>query len=234
MASSSSIFDFDSSRKDDFDYVLERVKNYGNHLKNVSGRLKKNRQVVTQAVQHNFLPFEYAHKSLRFDPNFVLSLLKQGVSPRILKFVSEEIRDDKNIILAAIEVNANYALANASERLKDNYYIVFEAVTRDGASYIHASERLKDDRSIVLIAVRTCGNLLCDEAKKFSNNLEIVLTALKNKQFGDIKIGDELKDHPEIIKFLEEEKKKLDENDKFYVIQRSESSDNGDFFCDFY
>lgn len=44
--------------------------------------------------------------------------------------------------------NSNLYLLEASERLRDNYDIVLEVVSKDGYNLQYASDRLKDDYNI--------------------------------------------------------------------------------------
>lgn len=58
----------------------------------------------------------------------------------------------KTVVLAAVEHHGE-ALADASERLRDNEEIVFAAVKSRPSAISNASERLKDNKDIALVAV---------------------------------------------------------------------------------
>lgn len=59
-----------------------------------------------------------------------------------LKFISDELKDDKDVVMQAVKDNA-YALQYASERLKDDEDVVFEAMEKNTLAFRFASDRLK-------------------------------------------------------------------------------------------
>ena len=71
-----------------------------------------------------------------------------------LKYASDELKDDKEIFLAAVTQDGS-ALLHASDELKGDKVIVVAAVTQDGSAleYVH-DVRLTYDRDVV----RACGD----------------------------------------------------------------------------
>ena len=74
--------------------------------------------------------------------------------------VSERLKDDKNLLLVAIENGSNldYRLNNsplkfASERLRNDKDIVLTAIHKNSSALEFASDSLKNDKEVVLAAV---------------------------------------------------------------------------------
>ena len=65
-----------------------------------------------------------------------------------LEFASEELRNDKEIVLKAVQ-NRGSALQYASDELKNDREIVLEAIKFDKEAIQYASEEMKNDPEIV-------------------------------------------------------------------------------------
>lgn len=89
----------------------------------------------------------------------------------------EEYENDKDVMLAAVNIDGN-ALEHASEELKCDKDIVQAAVSNDGYALQYASEELKNDRDIVLAAVSNNGCTLQYASRELKADKKIVLAAL--------------------------------------------------------
>merc|ERR1719213_1170837 len=68
---------------------------------------------------------------------------------KVLVFASEELRKDKDVVMAAVKQNGK-ALVFAHESLKSDKEIVMEAVAEGGhVALWHASEELQKDKEIL-------------------------------------------------------------------------------------
>ena len=112
------------------------------------------------------------------DKILILDFLKFGYS-EILGIASAEIKDDSEILLAAININSN-SLNFASDRLRNDKSIVLKAVSQDGDSLGCASDELKNDREVVLVAVSQDGESLEYASDKLKNDREVVGVAVLN------------------------------------------------------
>ena len=90
----------------------------------------------------------------------------------------KQLKDDRNVVLAAVKVNAN-ALEYASEELKDDKEVVLAAVKKSGNALEYTSKKLKDNREVVLAAVKKSGNALRHASEELQGDKEVVLAALK-------------------------------------------------------
>ena len=93
-----------------------------------------------------------------------------------LKFVSDELKNDKEIVLVAV-TEYGVALEYASDTLRNDREVVLAAVRQDGDALVHASDELKNDREIVLAAVHQNGWALQYASEELRNDKEIVLAA---------------------------------------------------------
>ncbi len=96
-----------------------------------------------------------------------------------LSDVSDEFKNDKEIVLAAVS-NKGWTLKYASNELKNNKEIVLAAVSNNGYSLKYASDELKNDKEFVLAAVSNDGWSLQYASNELKNNKEIVLAAESN------------------------------------------------------
>ena len=85
-----------------------------------------------------------------------------------LQYASERLRDDKDVVLAAVKEDG-HTLQFVSDRLRDDKDVVMAAVKQEGYILDYASSRLKDDEEVVLAAI-----------KEYAYVLEIASDRLKN------------------------------------------------------
>merc|ERR1712070_376578 len=64
-----------------------------------------------------------------------------------LKFASEELKNDRSVVLAAV-MQRGTALMYASEEMKCDYYVVLDAVRNNKMAIVHAKGGLRDDDDI--------------------------------------------------------------------------------------
>ena len=122
----------------------------------------------------------YISDRLKNDKKFILNIIL--INPYILKHVNSEMKNNYDIVLAAVTCNIGYGeiLLFASDKLKDNYDIVLAAVNHSGGELQYASDKLKDNYNIVLAAVNNNGNALLFASNNLRNNYDIVLAAVNN------------------------------------------------------
>ncbi|MBQ6182459.1 MAG: DUF4116 domain-containing protein [Clostridia bacterium] len=133
--------------RDNKAFAIRTLSMYGGFLKDVSERLRADKDVVTAAVGSDWNALGYAAEELRGDRDVVLTAV--GHDGYALQFASEELKDDKEIVLSAIAAYEGDVLEYASERLKDDKETVLAAVKRCGDSIGFASERLRHDGDVI-------------------------------------------------------------------------------------
>ncbi len=124
-------------------------------------------------------------KTLENLRNVILEDIRKD--PSSLRYASEELRADREIVLAAVSQDGQgSALEYACKESKSDREIVLAAVSQDGLALEFACKEFKSDREIVLRAVKTLGAALEFACKEFKSDREIVLTALKKDFNGDL------------------------------------------------
>ena len=142
------------------------------------------------------LNLRHASEELRNDREIVLAAVSQYAYA--LEYASEELRNDREIVLAAVSQYA-YALEYASEELRNNREIVLAAVSQNGRALEYASAELRNDREIVLAAVSQYGYALKYASEELRNNHEIVLAAVSQDGYALKYASDELRNDHEFM-----------------------------------
>ncbi len=116
----------------------------------------------------------------------LIAYIQKNKSGYQLCHASESLKDNKDLVLAVIQVDYR-ALCFASDRLKNDEEVVFVAVRQNSRALKHASERLKGDKDTVRAALwqdpwealRSAGEALKDDK-------EFMLFVIKKypKQYG--------------------------------------------------
>lgn len=115
--------------------------------------------------------FKLLPKNLQLDKKFIIKSIIYNYE--IFKLVDEIFKDDPEVALHAINLHTiieknkrsyngvikDSPLKYASDNIKNNYKIVFEAVKRDGDSIHFASTELKNDTDILLESIKSGGGL---------------------------------------------------------------------------
>jgi len=95
-----------------------------------------------------------------------------------LTYASEELRADKDVVLAAVKKDG-WALTYASEELRTDREFVLAAVKHVGSALNYASKELRADRNVVLAAVKQSGWALKFASEDLRADREVVLAAVK-------------------------------------------------------
>ena len=99
--------------------VLEAIKRDDQAFKAIEKSLQFDLDFLTKVLQHNASTFQFFPEAIRDNAEFVLTVLTdtRGVDPHILEWASEKVRDDEQVILAAMELD-HTSYAYASKRMK--------------------------------------------------------------------------------------------------------------------
>lgn len=121
-------------------------------LQYASEELKSNPAVIRDLITRfgtNAL-IQYASDELKKDKDFILEF-------NALQYASEELKDDKEFILQFMQKEGNgmYYVRGVSERLKQDREVVLAAVKSCGEVLIFVPDELKNDREIVIEAVKS-------------------------------------------------------------------------------
>jgi lambda repressor-like predicted transcriptional regulator len=166
-------------------------------LKNNSSPLQNLNQERLQQLMNVLVDgLDNASEELKADKEIVMAAVEQNGNA--LEHASEELKADKEIVMAAVKENG-YVLRDASEELKADKEIVMAAVEQNGDAFDYASEALKADKEIVLAAVKVNGNALEHASEELKADKEIVLAAVKKNGSALRYASDELQNDKDIL-----------------------------------
>jgi len=136
------------------------------------------KEYVLDRVKNDGRALQYASEELRANKEIVLAAIKKAEYPGwALKYASEELRANKEILLEAVK-NDGEALNFASEELRANKEIVLAAVNVNGDVLEYASKELQADKEVVLCAIKECGYALNFASEEFQADKDIVMMAI--------------------------------------------------------
>jgi hypothetical protein len=108
------------------------------------------------------------------DRDMLDSIKKHGCN---LQFVTKSMQDDKEVVLMAVS-DCSHALEFASNRLRADEEVVWEAVRTDGIGLCFASLSLRNNRRLVLVAVSSYGLALQYASPLLCADKEVVNAAV--------------------------------------------------------
>ena len=133
------------------------------------------------------------------DKEFMLALL--AYNGTYLEHASDELKADKEVIMAALQSGYSLPYEHVSDALKTDKDFLLEIVSLDAYCLEFFSEELKQDEQIVLAAAKHFGDAALEfGADKFKTNKNIITEAVKSSS--------------KVLSFLAENEK----NDKNLVI----------------
>jgi len=115
-----------------------------------------------------------------------------------LKYASDKLRGDRALVFEAVHQNGS-TLQQASEEVKADKEVVLEAVQRYGAALQWASEELRADQEIVMEAVKKDGISLEYASEKLRRNKEFALWAVQQDGFALMWLSEELQADKDVV-----------------------------------
>eukprot|EP00546_Thalassionema_frauenfeldii_P013586 CAMPEP_0178916832 /NCGR_PEP_ID=MMETSP0786-20121207/12887_1 /TAXON_ID=186022 /ORGANISM="Thalassionema frauenfeldii, Strain CCMP 1798" /LENGTH=393 /DNA_ID=CAMNT_0020590269 /DNA_START=232 /DNA_END=1413 /DNA_ORIENTATION=- len=141
----------------------------------------------------------HASPELRGNKHFILQVIKlqSAWGSEALKFVSSELKNDKEVVLAAIQ-RTGEALEHASLELRNDKQVAIAAVENQPRAIEFASTKLKNDKELILIAVAKDGLALEYASLELRNNKQVAMTAVANEPFAIQYISPKLRNDKEV------------------------------------
>ena len=156
--------------KNDEEVVLTAIQgwdgvsvNFSYAIKEASEELRSNKNFMRKAIElTDGEAFCGATDELKNDKEMALFAVSHGSAPHqcdpdiILRYASEAIRADKDVVLAAVRRNG-WSLEYASEELKADKDVVLVATINNSWSLTYASPALRADKEFVIELVKRAG-----------------------------------------------------------------------------
>nr|WP_306674589.1 DUF4116 domain-containing protein [Endozoicomonas sp. ISHI1] len=115
---------------------------------------------------------KYASQRVRNDRELVLEAIAKH--PLDLQYASEEMKRDKEVVLAAVNRNG-YCMGHASPKLQDDYEFVMTAVEKSPEALRYASERIRRDKNIINSVIAHSIKFLMDASETVLNDRDYIL-----------------------------------------------------------
>ena len=136
--------------RNDKEIVMVAVRTGRDALLWASDRLRKDGDVILEAVAHNGRALRYAY-AFRDSKEIVLQACK--VDGNALQFASSELRSDVKVASTAVE-QTPYALQYCGKNIQNSYDIVLKAVEQDGMTIRCASRDLQGNFDVGMAACK--------------------------------------------------------------------------------
>jgi hypothetical protein len=177
--------------------VITLVTNNGMLLEKASLELQEDIDVVSAAKTENIQALKYASKKLTSNDEFMTHCI--SVNPSALEFASDNLKNDKGIVLSAVRNPYSNALRYASDDLKNDKDIILVAVKANSMALEYASDDLKNNKDIVLAAVRNDAEALKYASYELKNDANFILESMTNGIFLIKNASRELKSNKEFM-----------------------------------
>ena len=103
----------------------------------------RDKEYILNYIQYNIEILEFIDKELLKDTNFVEKILM--INGLALKYMTEEIKANKRLVIIALKNSAGFALKYASENLKADREVVKEAIKKWRSPLKYASFELQQE-----------------------------------------------------------------------------------------
>lgn len=154
--------------------------------------LQKDKKSVMEAFKrfpNTFGILNNVSEEIRDDEEVIMEAMK--ISPYYFRHASERLRDDKTFVMKAMDTVKWFSLESVSERLRDDKEVVMVAVRKD-INLQYVSERLRNDREVVMEAVVTQGHFELEYASdELKNDKHFIIELIKRdiRMFRDLPIA---------------------------------------------
>lgn len=193
--------------KDNKDLVLQilSVHKYAGILEYLSDEFKNDMTIVMTALSADPHVLPYVSNKLKADPKFI-KIIKPNYKKSLLRYVGEQWGHDRDFVLENVSVKeGGYQIIFASEELKNDREVVLAAISNDDLAFSEIRSKFKKDKSflidavhinplifnkidpqlkldkdIALSAVTKAGWILKNMDESLRNNKKIALAAIKN------------------------------------------------------
>ena len=169
--------------------ALAIVKNNGLNLGLLNPKFLTDKKMVSTAVNNNGQASQFCSPKLQNNEDIILSMtladnalippekITESIvkkNPNAIKFASENLRDNKLLMLGVVSKNG-LMLQYASSRLQDDRDVVLIAVTQNSIAITYASPELRLDKKLAIIAMYNNDWICSHLDDTLQNDREIVL-----------------------------------------------------------
>jgi|MDSW01.1.fsa_nt_gb hypothetical protein len=177
--------------------VLNNVRLDGLLLAGVNERLQGDKRVVLVAVRQHGAALQWASDTMRNDKDVVLASLnsESDVDDCPLQYASDLLLDNREFLIKALALDGR-GIEFVSFDLQDDKELILAATNTEGMQFL--SEELRDDREIVEVSVSNYGMQLEYASARLRNDKAIVMTAVRKHPQALKFASERLQYHPEV------------------------------------
>lgn len=166
------------SLQTDKDIQLKLLELNPSLLDRLDDNAKNDKEIVLFASLIDLDSFRYASSSLKDDGEFVkkiikLCMTKPDLYSSILSEVSDNLKDDREVVLYAVRRDGT-ELQHASVRLQNDLQVVKEAMKSNLAAFKFASEAIKEDKQLISQVINLSGKNLAWLNENYRNDMKFV------------------------------------------------------------
>ena len=142
-------------------------------------KFKNDKEFMLALLAYNGTYLEHASDELKADKEVIMAALKSGYSLPY-EHVSDALKTDKDFLLEIVSLDA-YCLEFFSEELKQDEQIVLAAAKHFGdAALEFGADKFKTNKNIITEAVKSSSKVLSFLAENEKNDKNLVITAVKH------------------------------------------------------
>ena len=163
--------------------MLEVLKNYPDALQYANEKIQTDKDIIDFIIRTQAEALNYA-KHFNQNKELVLFAIEAASDGWILQYVSETLKNDQDVVLAAVKEDsevfqfASIHLRRNKEFIKtiDHHVQICEVIQ-------HADDTIKADKEIMLLAVAQDGLVLKHASKELKNDLQVATVAMKQYSY---------------------------------------------------
>lgn len=135
------------------------------------------REILSIAIASDPRMLGYASEDLQNDREIVLKAIELTANDNLLPYVSETLQNDMEIVLKAVAKSPD-ALDSAGKDFRTVKELVIKVLEKNGCAIRHVSKDLQEDQDVLLTAVGQDGYALSCLNEKGKDNKEVVKKAV--------------------------------------------------------
>lgn len=150
------------------------------------------------------MALRYASQDLRADRNLVEEAVRRNGGDA-LQYATEELRNEPKLVMQALEApkGSSKALAFSAKLAADRTFVL-QVLEKDGLSLQYVAPSLKADPSVVLVALQQNGESLQFAPDKFRESRKVVEVAVKQNPKAVRFASESLREDEEFVKEVAE------------------------------
>lgn len=168
--------------RDDEEIMLEVVKSSPYSLKDASERLRLDKAFNLKALENGTYYRNNLHNSLLDDREIVLKAMQ--MHPHEFEYIPERFKSDREIVLTVVSKKGGYGkyIKNCSIELRDDSELIKAAIIDNGFNIRHASPRLLADRHFISEMINENPSVLANLPENMQKDPELRELASRKKE----------------------------------------------------